>query len=41
MAIFLLDTSVIMDAINDREGRRQLLRSLLEAGNEFCCWKNC
>jgi hypothetical protein len=29
MATFLLDTSVIIDAINDRNDRRQFLSSLL------------
>lgn len=37
MATFLLDTSVIIDAINDRRGRRQFLRDLLKAGNSLAC----
>src|SRR6266516_5298493 len=37
MATFLLDTSVIIDAINDKKNRRQLLRELLEAGNRLGC----
>jgi predicted nucleic acid-binding protein len=37
MATYLLDTSVIIDAINDRHNRRQLLRDLLKAGNSLAC----
>jgi predicted nucleic acid-binding protein len=37
MAIFLVDTSVAIDAINNRNNRRQLLRDLLEAGNTLAC----
>jgi len=37
MATFLLDTSVIIDAINDRKGRRQLLRNLINQGNTLAC----
>jgi tRNA(fMet)-specific endonuclease VapC len=37
MATCLLDTSVIIDAINDRKGRRQLLSELLEQGNTLAC----
>ena len=37
MATYLLDTSVIIDAINDRRGRRQLLAGLLEAGDSLAC----
>jgi predicted nucleic acid-binding protein len=37
MPTYLLDTSVIIDAINDRKGRRQLLRELLEHGNTLAC----
>jgi hypothetical protein len=37
MAIFLLDTSVLIDAINDRRGRRRLLRGLVEQGNTLAC----
>jgi len=37
MATYLLDTSVIIDAINDKKGRRQLLRDLIEQGNTLGC----
>jgi len=37
MATFLLDTSVIIDAINDRHRRRQLLRELLQQGDTLAC----
>ena len=37
MATFLLDTSVIIDTINDKRGRRLYLRGLLEAGNLLAC----
>ena len=37
MATYLLDTSVIIDAINDRKNRRQLLRHLLQSGNALAC----
>jgi len=37
MATFLLDTSVIIDAINNRKNRRQFLRDLLKAGNSLAC----
>jgi predicted nucleic acid-binding protein len=37
MAAFLLDTSVIIDTINDKRGRRQLLRSLVEQENTLGC----
>jgi predicted nucleic acid-binding protein len=37
MAIFLLDTTVIIDAINRRRGRDQLLDGLLEQGNLLSC----
>jgi hypothetical protein len=37
MAIFLLDTSIIIDAINDRRGRRQFLRDLIMQGNDLAC----
>lgn len=37
MATFLLDTSVIIDAINDKKNRRQFLRGLLEQGNLLAC----
>jgi predicted nucleic acid-binding protein len=37
MAAYLLDTSVIIDAINDKKGRRRLLRELIEQGNTVAC----
>ena len=37
MASYLLDTSVIIDAINNKKGRRQLLRDLLNQGNSLAC----
>jgi predicted nucleic acid-binding protein len=37
MAIYLLDTSVIIDALNQKRGRWQLLASLLQAGDAFAC----
>jgi len=37
MATFLLDTSVIIDAINDKKNRRQFLRDLLQTGNTLAC----
>src|ERR1017187_950819 len=37
MATFLLDTSVIIDAINNKKGRRQLLSGLIEQGNTLAC----
>jgi predicted nucleic acid-binding protein len=33
----LLDTSVIIDALRRRRGRRELLRGLLEEGHELAC----
>jgi predicted nucleic acid-binding protein len=33
----LLDTSVIIDALRHRRGRRELLRSLLRQGHELAC----
>ena len=33
----LLDTSVIIDALRRRRGRRGLLRTLLEQGHELAC----
>lgn len=33
----LLDTSVIIDAINDKKGRRQFLRDLIGNGNTLAC----
>ncbi len=37
MATFLLDTSVIIDAINNKKNRRAFLRELLEQGNVLAC----
>lgn len=37
MATFLLDTSVIIDAINDKKGRREFLRDLIQQGNILAC----
>ena len=37
MATFLLDTTVIIDAINDKKARRQFLRDLIHQGNNLAC----
>jgi predicted nucleic acid-binding protein len=37
MAIYLLDRSVIIDALNQKRGRWQLLGSLVEAGDTLAC----
>ena len=37
MAIYLLDTSVIIDALNRKQGRWELLASLVEAGDTLAC----
>ncbi len=37
MAIFLLDTSVIVDAINGKRGRGQFLDELLQQRNLLAC----
>jgi len=37
MAIFLLDTSVIVDAINGKRGRGQFLDGLLEQRKLLAC----
>lgn len=37
MSTYLLDTSVIIDALNRKRGRRQLLESLLDAGDTLAC----
>lgn len=37
MATFLLDTSVIIDAVNGKRGRNQLLRDLLGQGHLLAC----
>ena len=37
MATYLLDTSVIIDALNNKRGRRDLLLDLLKHGNLLAC----
>jgi predicted nucleic acid-binding protein len=37
MATLLLDTSVIIDAINEKKNRRQFLRDLVQQGNVLAC----
>lgn len=37
MAIYLLDTSVIIDVLNQKRGRWQLLASFVEAGDMLAC----
>lgn len=37
MPTYLLDTSVIIDTIIGKRGRRELLRQLLEHGNTLAC----
>jgi len=37
VATYLLDTSVIIDAINEKKSRRQLLRALVEEGHLLAC----
>jgi len=37
MSTFLLDTSVIMDALNDKRGRAALLAELLSEGHLLAC----
>jgi len=37
MAIYLLDTSVIIDALNGKRGRWQLLKALVESGETLAC----
>jgi predicted nucleic acid-binding protein len=37
MAVFLLDTSVIIDAINGMRNRNELLRDLLSQGHLLAC----
>jgi predicted nucleic acid-binding protein len=37
MAIYLLDTSVVIDALNRKRGRWQLLRALVESGETLAC----
>lgn len=37
MAIYLLDTSVVIDALNRKRGRWQLLKALVESGETLAC----
>jgi predicted nucleic acid-binding protein len=37
MTTYLLDTSVIIDALIDKKNRRQLLRELITQGNTLAC----
>ena len=37
MAIFLLDTSVIIDALNQKRGRPQLLTNMVRHGHTLAC----
>jgi len=37
MAIYLLDTSVIIDVLNQKRGRWELLESLVGAGDTLAC----
>lgn len=37
MTTYLLDTSVLIDAINRKRGRWELLRTLVEAGDDLAC----
>ena len=37
MAIYLLDTSVILDVLNQKRGRWQLLAALVEGGDTLAC----
>lgn len=37
MAVYLLDTSVIIDAINRKRARWELLRTLAEGGDSLAC----
>ncbi|HEY6333288.1 MAG TPA: type II toxin-antitoxin system VapC family toxin [Blastocatellia bacterium] len=37
MAIYLLDTSVIIDAMTRKRGRWQLLKALVESGETLAC----
>ena len=37
MSIYLPDTNILIDALNDKHGRRQLLRNLLLQGHELAC----
>jgi len=37
MAIYLLDTSIVIDALNRRRDRWQLLKALVESGETLAC----
>jgi tRNA(fMet)-specific endonuclease VapC len=37
MAIYLLDTSVVVDVLNQERGRWELLASMVEAGDTLAC----
>src|SRR5688500_14838842 len=37
MAIYLLDTSIIIDVLNEKKARRQLLKELILAGHVLAC----
>lgn len=37
MTTYLLDTSVIVDTLNDKRGRAELLRQLLDQGHLLAC----
>jgi predicted nucleic acid-binding protein len=37
MATYLLDTSVMIDALNEKKNRRQLLKQLVSEGNTLAC----
>jgi predicted nucleic acid-binding protein len=37
MATYLLDTNIIIDAINDKKDRNQMLLDLAEAGHTLAC----
>ena len=37
MATYLLDTSIIIDALNNRRGRREFLLDLVKQGNLLAC----
>jgi len=37
MVTYLLDTSVIIDALNDKKSRRELLRNLIRQGDALGC----
>jgi len=37
MTQYLLDTSVIIDVLNDKHGRAAIIRKFLHQDNSFCC----